>query len=221
MKKIMVVLLTLAATMNVLAVTVTSRAKITMTCPSQTAITYVAEVAEYAEGVDPISTLLYDEGSQISIYSIYGGNKYERIYAKTISNYYLGIKTMAGVTDYTLTFTMVTGTMSIYDQVADQLVNVTEGGTYNFTAAAGSTIDDRFIINYVPSAPKICHRYGALQVYGSKDMTVKVLNMDGSATSIADTNITTNSQVEISLAGLAAGQYKVEWNSQTLIIDVK
>jgi hypothetical protein len=51
-------------------------------------------------------------------------------------------------------------------------------------------------------------------------MTVKVLNMDGSATSIADVVISSYYQ-EIDLAGLAAGQYKVEWNSQTLIIDVK
>lgn len=221
MKKIMVVLLAIAATMNVMALTVTSRAKITMTCPGQTAIAYVAEIAEYAEGVDPSSTLLYDDGAQISIYTIYGGSNYEKFYAKTIANDYLGFKTMAGVTDYTLTFTQVAGTMTIYDQVADQLVNVTEGGTYNFTAAAGSTIDDRFIINYVPSAPTICHRYGKLQVFGCNGMTVKVLNMDGSATSIADTNVTTNLEVDIDLAGLAAGQYKVEWNSKTLIIDVK
>ena len=221
MKKTLVIMLALAATMNVMALTVTSRAKITMTCPGQTAIAYVAEVAEYAEGVDPSSTLLYDDGAQISIYTTYSGSNYEKFYAKTIANDYLGFKTMAGVTDYTLTFNQVAGTMTIYDQVADQLINVTEGGTYNFTATANTRVEDRFIINYVPSAPKICHRYGALQVYGSKDMIVKVLNMDGTATSIADTNITTNSEVEIPLTGLAAGQYKVEWNSKTLIIDVK
>ena len=217
----MVVLLALAATMNVMALTITGKAKITMTCPGQTATAYVAEVTEYAEGIDPSSVLLYDEGAQISVYPIYNSNNYEKLFAKSISNYYMGFKTMTGVTDYTLTFTQVAGTMSIYDQVADQLVNVTEGGTYNFTATANTRVEDRFIINYVPSAPKICHRYGALQVYGSKDMTVKVLNMDGTATSIADTNITTNLEVEIDLAGLATGQYKVEWNSQTLIIDVK
>ena len=69
-----------------------------------------------------------------------------------------------------------------------------------------------------PVMPEICHRYGRLLVSGSNGMTVKVKNMDDSATPIADTNISSDYQ-EIDLSVLEVGQYKVEWNSQTFLID--
>ena len=56
-----------------------------------------------------------------------------------------------------------------------------------------------------------------------KDTNVVVKNMDDSATSIGTVAITANYQ-EIDLAGLAAGQYKVEYNdgtAHTVIIDVQ
>ena len=184
---------------------------------------YILEGDTYSDafddGKDAIK-IMNDGANAINLYAVLGGNNLQMCYTNDISNLPLTFAS-GSATDYTMTFSNITGTVKLYDAVTGTETVLANSGTYNFNCAANTTIADRFFINYVPSAPKICHRYGALQVYGSKDMTVKVLNMDGTATSIADTNITTNSEVEIPLAGLAAGQYKVEWNSQTLIIDVK
>lgn len=129
-------------------------------------------------------------------------------------------------TSVSFNFTTVEGPqLYLVDANDGSRTPIVAGTPYNFTVAAGEVgtqINNRFSISKLASiGAEICHRYGKLQVSGSYGMTVKVLNMDGSATSIADTNITTDATVEIDLAGLAAGQYKVEWNSQTLIIDVQ
>lgn len=144
-----------------------------------------------------------------------------------LANTVLAVNPAVGSTTYTLTFKLGntnTETFTFFD--AEEMttpITVTNGYSYTVTLGTATTsrtwINDRFYINYIPN-PAICHRYGKLQITDCKGMTVKVLNMDGSATSIADTNITSLYQ-EIDLAGLAAGQYKVEWNSQTLIIDVQ
>ena len=175
----------------------------------------------YDSGSDADKIMNSGQTYNINLYAVIPGHDLSMLATNDLTNIPLTFMSNATETDYTMTFSSVTGTIKLYDAVTGTETVLANSGTYDFTCAANSTIADRFFINYVPAAPEICHRYGKLQVTGSKDMTVKVLNMDGSATSIADTNITTNSQVEIPLAGLAAGQYKVEWNSQTLIIDVK
>lgn len=160
----------------------------------------------------------------VNVYSVLPqGNRWMNWYTNDLENTALGFTPEA--TSVTFTFATVTGTpLYLVDANDGSRTLITEGGTYNFTVAAGEVgtqINNRFSISKLASiGAEICHRYGKLQVSGSYGMTVKVLNMDGSATSIADTNITAAYQ-EISLAGLAAGQYKVEWNSQTLIIDVQ
>ena len=188
-------------------------------------VMYLLEGTEYSSayeaGKDVEKIMNTGQAYNVNLYAVLGGYNLSTVYTNDFTNVPLTFQSNTTETSYTMTFSDVTGTVKLYDAVTGTETVLANSGTYNFTCAANTTIADRFYINYVPAAPEICHRYGKLQVTGSKDMTVKVLNMDGSATSIADTNITTNSQVEISLAGLAAGQYKVEWNSQTLIIDVK
>lgn len=144
-----------------------------------------------------------------------------------LANTVLAVNPAVGSTTYTLTFKLGntnTETFTFFDvEEMTTPITITNGYSYTVTLGTATTsrtwITDRFYINYSPKS-EICHRYGKLQITDCKGMTVKVLNMDGTATSIADTNITALYQ-EIDLAGLAAGQYKVEWNSKTLIIDVQ
>ena len=213
--------MTLAAT-----AATTAKAKITVTSVGGgNDVLYLLEGDTYSpayESGKDVEKIMNDgEANSINLYAVIPGYNLSMLYTNDFTNTALTFQSNTTETAYTMTFSNVSGTVKLYDAVTGTETVLANSGTYNFTCAANSTIADRFFINYVPAAPKICHRYGALQVYGSKDMTVKVLNMDGTATSIADTNITTNSEVEIPLAGLAAGQYKVEWNSKTLIIDVK
>ena len=224
MKKILAVVVLSATTLVALAAN-TATAKIKITSASgygNDAVTLIEGTtysAAYESGADA-QKLMNDANSySINLYAVVGGENLSVVATNDLSGTPLTFKSNATETDYTMTFTNVTGTVKLYDAVTGTQTVLANSGTYNFTCAANSTIAGRFVINYVP-VTEICHRYGKLQVSGSMGQTVKVLNMDGTATSIADVVIASYYQ-EIDLAGLAAGQYKVEWNSQTLIIDVK
>ena len=220
MKKIIVSLLILAATFNVMA-TETARVKIKVKSSDNKACTITIVQDDAATtGAATGSSEMNMTGREVAFYAMNGGYKYEIYLTQELGELPFGLKTNAS-TSYTLSVPAASGeTLSLYDAVDGSIYPLTAGASYPITAAANSTIEDRFHL-FVAASPSICHRYGKLQVFGSNGMTVKVLNMDGTATSIADTNITSNLEVDIDLAGLAAGQYKVEWNSQTLIIDVK
>lgn len=177
----------------------------------------------YESGSDATKLMNDANSYSINLYAVLGGDNLSVVATNDLSGTPLTFKSNATETNYTMTFKNVTGTVKLYDAVTGTQTVLANDGTYNFTCAANSTIADRFIINYVPAAPEICHRYGKLQVTGMKDTNVVVKNMDDSATSIGTVAITANYQ-EIDLAGLAAGQYKVEYNdgtARTVIIDVK
>lgn len=224
MKKIFSTLLIMAVTMNAFALTYTAKAKVVLTSTSttETCNLYLIQSEDLAEGVNNgyCSTIELDE-RQVALYAIYSSNNYQTFGTKTLGAMAFGIKTDAG-TAYTMTVSAVEGaqTLTLVDEIAGTTFDLTEGAVYNFTTTANSTITDRFHLYVAPSVPGICHRYGKLQVSGSNGQSVAVKNMDDSATSIGTVAITSDYQ-EIDLAGLAAGQYKVEWNSKTLIIDVK
>lgn len=177
----------------------------------------------YESGADAYKLMNDANDYSINLFAVVGGDSLSAVATNDLSGTALTFKSNKTETDYTMTFKNVSGTVKLYDAVTGTTTILANDGTYPFTCAADSTIADRFFINYVPAAPEICHRYGKLQVTGMKDTNVVVKNMDDSATSIGTVAITANYQ-EIDLAGLAAGQYKVEYNdgtAHTVIIDVK
>ena len=176
--------------------------------------------AAYESGKDIMKLMNPNNGTNINLYAATTIGDLSSMVTDNLNNTALTFQSNATETSYTMTFSGIVGTVKLFDVVTGTETVLANSGSYNFTCAANSTIADRFFINYVPAAPEICHRYGKLQVTGMKDTNVVVKNMDDSATSIGTVAITADYQ-EIDLAGLAAGQYKVEWNSQTLIIDVK
>ncbi len=190
-------------------------------------VMYLLEGTEYSSayeaGKDVEKIMNTGQAYNVNLYAVLGGYNLSTVYTNDFTNVPLTFQSNTTETSYTMTFYDVTGTVKLYDAVTGTETVLANSGTYNFTCAANSTIADRFFINYVPAAPEICHRYGKLQVTGMKDTNVVVKNMDDSATSIGTVAITANYQ-EIDLAGLAAGQYKVEYNdgtARTVIIDVK
>ena len=176
--------------------------------------------AAYESGSDAEKLMNSGQPYNINLYAVSAGKNLSMIATNDLAETPLTFQSNETETSYTMTFSNVTGTVILYDQADNSYHTLANSGTYNFTCAANSTIANRFIINHAPLAAGICHRYGKLQVSGSNGQSVAVKNMDDSATSIGTVAITSDYQ-EIDLAGLAAGQYKVEWNSQTLIIDVK
>ena len=223
MKKLFSILLVLAATINVMAISYTAGAKVRITSSdNKTCDLYLIQSDDLNEGINPTYCgEIYLADYPVALYAVYSGTNYQTFGTKTMSELALGLKTNAS-TSYTLEVLQVLGTetLKLYDQENNSYTDLTLGATYPFTATASTTNTTRFIINHAPLAAGICHRYGKLQVSGSNGQSVAVKNMDDSATSIGTVAITADYQ-EIDLAGLAAGQYKVEWNSQTLIIDVQ
>ena len=204
---------------------VTSKAKITISSVGGGSDDlYLVEGTDYTAGYDFGSDAekIMNSGQtfNINLYAVSGGTNYSMFCTNDMKELPLTFQSNQTETNYTMTFSYVEGTVVLYDQADNSYHTLANNETYNFTCAANSTIANRFIINHAPLAAGICHRYGKLQVSGSNGQSVAVKNMDDSATSIGTVAITADYQ-EIDLAGLAAGQYKVEWNSQTLIIDVK
>lgn len=205
--------------------TTTAKAKITITSVGGGSdALYLLEGTEYSaafeDGKDVEKIMNTGQSYNINLYAVGAGKNLSMIYTNDLAETPLTFQSNETETSYTMTFSNVTGTVVLYDQADNSYHTLANSETYNFTCAANSTIANRFIINHAPLAAGICHRYGKLQVSGSNGQNVVVKNMDDSATSIGTVAITSDYQ-EIPLAGLAAGQYKVEWNSQTLIIDVK
>ena len=177
----------------------------------------------YESGADAYKLMNDANDYSINLYAVIAGDNLSTVATNDLTNTPLTFKSNTTETNYTMTFKNVSGTVKLFDAVTGTETVLVNDATYPFTCAANTTIADRFFINYVPAAPQICHRYGKLQVTGMKDTNVVVKNMDDSATSIGTVAITANYQ-EIDLAGLAAGQYKVEYNdgtAHTVIIDVQ
>lgn len=223
MKKVFLSLLVIAATMNVMAVTPISKAIITLKSVNggQYAEVRVAEIAEYAEGVDVTNSVEYSgEGALVHAYVMYGDPavKYEKFYAKSISNLQFGFKAKEGETEYLLSFKQVSGTIVLHDNSLGTSTTITADTDIPFVADAGAVNDERFVLYYAtPAEPSICHQYGVLTITSHVGETLKVTDMDGVEV-IAEQVIDETEKV-IALDALTAGeQYKVILNGNVMII---
>ncbi len=225
MKKLFISMLVLAASLNVMA-EITAKAKITLTATgtNKTDVVYLVQNSDLNDGYNTGSCSLVPslDTKAVAFYVYYNNAEYISFGTKDLGEMTFGLKTNAD-TEYTLTVSQVGGTetLTMLDSNTSSTFELTEGATYNFTATANTTDNTRFHLAAapVPATPEICHRYGKLEVRGSKGMTVQVLNLDGSATSIADQTMATDNEV-IDLSGLTAGQYLVKWNGKELIIQM-
>ena len=171
----------------------------------------------FEAGKDVEKIMNTGQAYNINLYAVLGGYNLSMVYTNDIANLPLTFKA-GSATHYTMTFSNVYGTVKLYDAVTAQEITLANNGSYEFDCAANATLADRFVINRpAPAAPSICHYGDVLQVTGSNGMTVQINNMDDTQ-AIAPVAITSDSQ-DIDILGLTAGnQYKVVWNSQTLII---
>lgn len=229
MKKIVFALL--ACSISALAMA-TQTAAFNITLKSATGTTDVLALYEndsytnaYENGIDAEKMMSFANNYSVLIYGIVETYNCSTIGALNLDGMYLGLTTNMVDDDYTLIFSdIATGSreVKLYDAVADSVI-VINGSTpaYAFSATAGRVaVTDRFRFGDAPViAYEICHRYGKLQVSGYKGGTVVV--KDNTDTPVISVVVPTRTQYSIDLSALAAGQYKVEANGQTLIIDVQ
>lgn len=182
-----------------------------------------ARTPAYESGYDVESMMSLSNSYSVLLYGLVGTHNCEEVATNLLDGLQIGFTTNNVDANYTLTFSNFSGReLKLYDAVLDSVITINASTpAYAFTATAGRVaVTDRFSIGEpAPVAYEICHRYNALQVSGYKGGTVVVKdNTDATVISVV---VPTRTQHTIDLSALAAGQYKVEANGQTLIIDVK
>ena len=159
-------LLGVAATINVMAVDYTAKAKVTLETESGFSCDLMlSEAAEYGALTGSVMNM---EGRQVALYVLNGTTKLQIAKAADLDGVKLGLLANAA-TSYTLTVSAVAGTETLYIQDADSVsYALTEGAVYHFTAAANATDEARFVLKKaaLPAGPSICFNYNVLEING-------------------------------------------------------
>ena len=168
-------LLGVAATINVMAVDYTAKAKITLEAESGYQCELTLRQADEYGALDGAE--MYMEGRKVALYALNGSTKLQIAKAADLSELKLGFMGDAS-TSYTLTVSAVEGaeTLYIWDG-SDASFALTEGAVYNFTAAGSAADEARFVVKKaaLPSGPEFCFNYNVLKVngYEGKALIVK------------------------------------------------
>lgn len=185
MKKIMISLLMVAATLNAMAVTYTGKAKLTLTSSdNKSCAMTIAQSEDFSDGLnDGYYAELNEEGKDVQLYVSYGGKKYQQFAsnAATMQDLQLGIKTNAS-TAYTLTASNVSGTEALKIKINGVTYTIAAGMSESITLPASSTLPaagDEANYKIQPSAPapvvpSICFNYNILEVKGYAGKNLKV-----------------------------------------------
>ena len=178
MKKIVMMLLGVAATINVMAVDYTAKAIVTLQSESgYNCKLTLRQAAEYGalNGLE-----MNMEGRFVALYALNGSTKLQTAQAADFTDVKLGLLTDAS-TNYTITVSSVAGseTLYLYDG-ADKAYALTEGASYNFTATASSTDEARFVIKKtpLPAGPEFCFNNEELKVNGFAGKKLAIWNAD-------------------------------------------
>jgi hypothetical protein len=164
MKKIFFMLLGVAATMNVMAVDYTAKAKVTLT--SEAGYSCNLMLSEAAEYGALNGSVMNFEDRKVALYVVNGAEKLQIAKAADLSDVKLGFMGDAS-TSYTLTVSSVEGTETLYIQDgANKSYALTNGASYTFTAAANATDEARFVLKKSAVEPSICFNYNVLEVNG-------------------------------------------------------
>jgi len=147
MRKIMLMLLAMAATINAMAVTYTAKAKVTLS--SGSGYFFDLMLSESAEYGALAGSVMYEDGEQpyIALYVIKGSEKLQIARSSNLDDVKVGLKTN-GSNQYTISVSEVAGSDLLYLYDKEELTGyaLTEGAEYTFTATANSTITDRFYL---------------------------------------------------------------------------
>lgn len=224
MKKIVLMLLGVAATINAMAVDYTAKAKVTLQGTSGfTCDLMISQAAEYGALTGSVMNM---EGRQVALYALNGTTKLQIAKATDLEGVKLGLLADAS-TSYTITVSQVAGAETLYIWDADSAsYALTEGASYTFAAAANATDEARFVIKKapMPSVQGICFNYNILTLTKYAGATVEVF-ADGAATAAVTANVPSDLPFDVDLSALASGKYKVVVSGiatpEEYIIDVK
>lgn len=210
MKKIMVLLLGIAAAINAMAIDYTAKAKVTLTAESS--FTCDLMLSEYTDAGALNGSAMNMEGRKVALYALNGGTKLQIAKAADLRNVPLGLLTDAS-TNYTISVSQVAGTETLYihDNVAGVDYALTEGASYNFTATASTTDETRFYLKKVSDALDVCFIDNKLQINGNPYAATIVIK-DANGDEIAGSPFAANTLlVDFSTIGAAGDRFTVEF----------
>ena len=225
MKKIVMMLLGVAATINVMAVTYTAKAVVTLGSESGYSCELTLRQSNEYGALDGAE--MFMDGRQIALYALNGTTKLQTAKAADLSDLKLGLLADAS-TSYTLTVSAVEGAETLYIWDADSAsYALTEGAVYHFAAAANATDEARFVIKKapLPTVQGICFNYNILTLTKYNGATVEVYPY-GAATAAVTANVPSDIPFDVNLNAQASGKYKVVVTvpgatPEEYIIDVK
>ena len=226
MKKIVLMLLGVAATINVMAVDYTAKAKVTLQSESgYTCELMLSESAEYGALTGSVMNMT---DRKVALYALNGTTKLQIAKAADLSEVKLGFMGDAS-TSYTLTVSAVAGSETLYIwDGSDASYALTEGAVYNFTAAANATDEARFVLKKaaLPTVKQICFNYNILTLTKYNGAHVDVF-ADGAAAAAVSADVVGDLAFDVDLNAQASGKYKVVVtipgvaDPEEYIIDVK
>lgn len=198
MKKLFIALLAMAATMNAMAIDYTAKAKLLLTsnsgetCEMTIAQTDDPDAAYYCTQINMKNRL-------VAIYAIANSKNYQ-IYANAdVEGLPLGFLTNAD-TEYTISFSDVIGKLYLVDAVEDKFIEITEGGSYAFTAEANQTIADRFSIAKSLPYLFVGHKLTIGEVEDGAVINLQYFTYDNGKRVLGDSETSTEKVIELSTA---------------------
>ncbi len=147
MRKIMLMLLAMAATINAMAADPSYTAKAKVTLSSGSGYYCHLMLAEAPEFGSLDGAVMNMEDRVIALYVLKGTTKLQSATAANLDDVKVGLKTN-GSNQYTITVSEVAGSQTLYLYDKEELTGyaLTEGAEYTFTATANSTDEDRFYL---------------------------------------------------------------------------
>lgn len=215
MKKLNMMLLALIASLGAMAQS-TVVVNITAANDSKDVLNLI-EVStfspEYVKGEDAAPKLM-PAGDNVYIYSVLGDNLCSQIGTNNLIGTWITVKTNSS-TSFTFSFTGKTGkTFNLIDHVLNTSTPMVEGVSYPFTAAANTTISDRFEIGvYTPGEFKVCTTFDHVEIYENQG-TDNIVITNAAGETVVDVAPVSVFQ-SIDLSGKPAGHYFLTVNGET------
>ena len=216
MKKIMISLLMVAATVNAMAA-YTGMAKLTLTSSdNKSCDLIIAESEDFSDGLNPgYYAELNEEGKEVQLYVEYGGKKYQQFAsnAATMADLQLGIKTNAS-TSYTLTASNVSGSAPLKIRIAGVEYSISAGMSEAIVLPASSVLpaagdEADYKVQPAPLAKGICFNYEKLELVKYNGAKVEVYAKDAVAPAVT-ANVPSDAKFAIDLSAQASGRYSVK-----------
>lgn len=143
-------LMGIAATINAMAVDYTAKAVLTLEATSGYTCEMTLKQADEYGALNGAE--MYMSGRKVALYALDETTPLQIAKAADFENLPLGLMCDASES-YTITVSGVAGdeTLVLFDLLENEEYDLVNNAVINITAAANSTIEDRFVINYVPA----------------------------------------------------------------------